>query len=145
MTYIEFGEGAGQLQEVILAVPDGGSGGAHLNLIRFPNRPVSRPGETVIGFMVDDVGATVAAMADAGARITVPVMEMADPEKMITTAVRICKPSLINGFVLNASSNKPAMKPIDTASIRPRNSTFRAIAASGSSMEYAITEIRKRM
>lgn len=78
VNYIEFGEGAAQLQEVILAVPDGGSGGAHLSLIRLPNRPVSRPGETVIGFMVDDVGATVAAMADAGARITVPVMEMAD-------------------------------------------------------------------
>lgn len=74
LAYIEFGEGPGQLQEVILAVP----GGAQLNLVRYPNKPMLAPGETVIGFMVDDVDETVATMGDAGARITVPVLEMPD-------------------------------------------------------------------
>lgn len=78
VTYIEFGEGVGQLQEVILAVPNGDPGGAQLNLIRYPNKPMPAPGETVIGFMVDDVDATVAAMNDAGACITVPVVELPD-------------------------------------------------------------------
>ncbi len=78
LAYIEFGEGPGQLQEVILAVPGGASGGAQLNLVRYPNKPMSAPSETVIGFMVDDVDETVAKMSDAGARITVPVLEMPD-------------------------------------------------------------------
>lgn len=78
VTYIEFGEGLGQLQEVILTVPNAATGAAQLNLIRYPNKPIPAPGETVIGFMVSDVDATVAAMAEAGARITVPVVEMAD-------------------------------------------------------------------
>ena len=78
VTYIEFGEGPGQLQEVILAVPDGGPGSPQLNLIRYPNRPMSAPGETVIGFMVDDVEATVTAFSAAGGCITVPVVEMPD-------------------------------------------------------------------
>ena len=78
VTYIEFGEGLGQLQEVILTVPNGAAGAAQLNLIRYPNKPIPAPGETVIGFMVNDVDATVAAMTDAGARVTVPVVEMTD-------------------------------------------------------------------
>lgn len=78
VTYIEFGEGIGRLQEVVLAVPNDTSGGAHLQLIHYPNKPVPAPGETVIGFMVDNVDATVAAMTGAGARVTVPVMDMPD-------------------------------------------------------------------
>jgi lactoylglutathione lyase len=78
VTCIEFGEGPEELQEVVLAVPNGASGSAQLALIRYPNKPVHAPGETVIGFMVDDVDETAAGMINAGARITVPVQEMPD-------------------------------------------------------------------
>ena len=78
VTYIEFGEGPEELQEVVLTVPGGAPGGALLNLIRYPNRPMPAPGETVIGFIVDDVEATVAALTGAGARIKIPVVDMAD-------------------------------------------------------------------
>ena len=78
VTYVEFGEGVGRLQEVILAVPNDLTGGANLQLIHFPNKPPAAPGETVLGFMVDDVDATVAALIEAGARITVPALEMSE-------------------------------------------------------------------
>jgi catechol 2,3-dioxygenase-like lactoylglutathione lyase family enzyme len=78
VAYIEFGEGTNALQEVILAVPDSPTNWARLNLIHFPNRPVPAPGETVIGFMVDDVEKTAVAMTQAGGRITVPVRELTD-------------------------------------------------------------------
>ncbi|WP_097093766.1 VOC family protein [Novosphingobium sp. Chol11] len=78
LTYIEWGEGPGQLEEVVLVVPNGGPGSPQLNLIRYPNKPMPAPGETVIGFMVSDVEAIVAAFIEAGGRITVPVVEMSE-------------------------------------------------------------------
>jgi lactoylglutathione lyase len=87
VTYIEFGEGAGQLQEVVLVAPNGAPGGAQLSLVRYPNQPVLAPGETVIGFMVDDVEATAAAMVEAGARITVPVQEVPEHRLKLAFAV----------------------------------------------------------
>lgn len=72
-------EGPGLLQEEVLAVPHGRSAGAHLNLIGYPNKPMPAPGETVIGFMVDDVEATVGAFRNAGGQITVPPVELPDP------------------------------------------------------------------
>lgn len=78
VTYVEFGEGWEQLQEIILAVPNGAPGSPQLILIHYPNRPMPVPGETVIGFAVDDVEATVAALSEAGGRITVPVVEMTE-------------------------------------------------------------------
>lgn len=78
VTFIEFGEGVGKLQEVILAVPNDTAGGANLQLIHFPNKNSPAPGDTVLGFMVDNVDATVSALTDAGGRITVPALEMPD-------------------------------------------------------------------
>lgn len=78
VTYIEFGEGVGHLQEVVLAMPNGSADAAQLNLIHFPNKPMPAPGATVIGFMVADVDATVAAMTGAGGSVTVPALEMAE-------------------------------------------------------------------
>ena len=78
VTYIEWGEGPALLQEVVLTVPTAETAGAHLNLIRYPNKPMPEPSETVIGFMVGDVDATVAAFRDAGGQITVPPVELPD-------------------------------------------------------------------
>ncbi|HEY4547202.1 MAG TPA: VOC family protein [Pedomonas sp.] len=82
--YIEFGEGPGQLQEVILAVPGGGPTDVKLHLVRYPNNPAPVPGEAIVGFMVDDVEATAAAMIAAGGRIVAPVQEI--PEHRLKLA-----------------------------------------------------------
>lgn len=76
VTYIEFGEEEGRLQEVVLGLPNAMPGAANLQLIHFPNRPLPAPGATVLGFMVDDLDATITKLTDKGARITVPVLEM---------------------------------------------------------------------
>lgn len=78
VAYIEFGEGAGALREVIMSVPGGSADRAQLNLIHYPNRPAPSPSQTVIGFMVKDVEETAATMTQAGGRITVPVRALPD-------------------------------------------------------------------
>ena len=45
VTYVEFGEGWEQLQEIILAVPNGAPGSPQLILIHTPNRPMQVPGD----------------------------------------------------------------------------------------------------
>jgi len=78
VAYIEFGEGFDQLQEVVPAVPGSAPGGANLQLIHYPGRPKAAPSEAVIGFTVGDADKSVAAMAAAGGRVTVPVTTIAD-------------------------------------------------------------------
>lgn len=78
VTYIEFGEGPGALEKVILAVPEQAAGMAQLNLIRYPNLPVPTPGEAVFGFMVDNIEATMSAVVAAGSQIAVPLQEIPD-------------------------------------------------------------------
>jgi len=73
VAYIEFGEGANRLQEVVLALPEAAPGAANLQLIHYPGRPKPASSETVIGFTVADAEASVATMTAAGGRVTVPV------------------------------------------------------------------------
>ena len=71
---IEAGEGEGQLREFILSLGD--QRGPQLILIQYLNRPTPAPGESVLGFMVDDVPTSVDTMIAAGAKVVVPVTEV---------------------------------------------------------------------
>jgi lactoylglutathione lyase len=68
------GEGENALEEVILAMGDGG--GSSLILIRYPARPAPAPGELVVGLTVADVAASVEAAVAAGGAVVVPPVDV---------------------------------------------------------------------
>ena len=63
------GEGEQQLDEIILT--DAGTDYAKATLViqRYPNRPIPVPGEATLGFVVEDVDATVEAALAAGGSV----------------------------------------------------------------------------
>jgi len=63
------GEGEHELDEIILTAEAGGYSGATLVIQRFPNRPIPAPGEATLGFIVDNVDATVEAALAAGGSV----------------------------------------------------------------------------
>lgn len=56
-----------------------------------------------------------------------------------------CSVSFINGFVLKASSKRPAIKPIEAANKKPNNSKLQVIKSDPSIIEKAATEIRNNI
>jgi lactoylglutathione lyase len=66
-------EGEHALDEVILALPGAGAAQCQLALVHYHRRPAPPPGEAVIGFMVDDIAASVARVeAEKGKTTLVP-------------------------------------------------------------------------
>jgi catechol 2,3-dioxygenase-like lactoylglutathione lyase family enzyme len=63
------GEGEYQLDEIIMGSRGEGYATPTLVIQRFPNRPIPKPGEATLGFVVADVDATVAAALAAGGSI----------------------------------------------------------------------------
>jgi predicted enzyme related to lactoylglutathione lyase len=59
MTRVRQGEGEHALDEIIMTAPEGGYSTPSLVIQRFPNRPIPAPGEATLGFIVEDVDATV--------------------------------------------------------------------------------------
>lgn len=53
------GEGENELDEIIMGTDEEGYSHPTLIIKRYPNRPVPVPGEVTLGFVVDDVDATV--------------------------------------------------------------------------------------
>lgn len=76
------GEGEGELREIIVTNAAGGD--PTLVLLHYVNRPVPTPGETVIGYTVADLDATVRAAETAGGTVETPPKEM--PEHGIVVA-----------------------------------------------------------
>jgi lactoylglutathione lyase len=76
------GEGGGALSEIIMTNAAGGD--PTLVLLHYVNRPVPVPGETVIGYTVADLEATLHAVEAAGGTVEEPPKEM--PEHGITVA-----------------------------------------------------------
>lgn len=63
------GEGATELDEIIMGAAGGGYTTPTLVIQRFPNLPIPVPGEATLGFVVEDVDATVAAALAAGGSV----------------------------------------------------------------------------
>jgi len=59
MARVRQGEGEHELDEIIMTAAEGGYSVPSLVIQRFPNRPIPAPGEATLGFIVEDVGATV--------------------------------------------------------------------------------------
>lgn len=66
MARVRQGEGENELDEIIMGAAGGGYTTPALVIQRFPNRPIPVPGEATLGFVVQDVDATVAAALAAG-------------------------------------------------------------------------------
>jgi lactoylglutathione lyase len=64
------GEGESAFDEVFLDLPNAGAAQCRLALIHYRNRPVPPPGEAVIGFMVENVAASVARVEAAKGKTT---------------------------------------------------------------------------
>jgi predicted enzyme related to lactoylglutathione lyase len=80
---VRVGEGKDELDEIIM-----GASGSYsvptLVIQRYPNRPVPIPGEATLGFVVQDVDATVKLALDAGGEIHRPAR--AQPEHGVKVA-----------------------------------------------------------
>jgi len=66
------GEGEHELDEIIMSAAGPGYSTPTLVIQRFPNRPIPAPGEATLGFVVEDVDATVAAALAQGGSIYRP-------------------------------------------------------------------------
>lgn len=80
---IEEGEGDHAFVEVFLSVGQA-PGGAQLVLMQYLNKPAPVPGEALIGLVVDDVDATLAAVQAAGGAVAVPAFTI--PEHYLRMA-----------------------------------------------------------
>jgi len=63
------GEGEHELDEIIMTGAQGGYSVPSLVIQRYPNRPVPAPGEATLGFIVEDVDATVNLAVAAGGAV----------------------------------------------------------------------------
>lgn len=70
------GEGEARMFERIMAVPGAPRGTPNFILISYPDAPCPPPGESTIGFMVEELEASIERAVAAGARLDVPPAEL---------------------------------------------------------------------
>jgi predicted enzyme related to lactoylglutathione lyase len=78
------GEGEDELDEIIMGAAGKGYSTPSLVIQRYPNRPIPAPGEATLGFVVQDLDATVANALAAGGSIHRPAK--AEPQHGVKVA-----------------------------------------------------------